>query len=69
MKLSLYFKSFSVGYDPLASPSKDYLDVTRERMRSVLYAAVRGGHDAVVLGALGCGVFANPPEAKRKEKK
>lgn len=22
-----------------------------------------GGHDSVVLGALGCGVFANPPEA------
>jgi len=50
------------GYMPDCEPSKGYLDVTREKMRSVLYAAVQGGHDSVVLGALGCGVFANSPE-------
>ncbi|CAK9062015.1 unnamed protein product [Durusdinium trenchii] len=50
---------YSVGS---TSPSEPYLEVTREKMRSVLYAAVQGGHDSIVLGALGCGVFANSPE-------
>eukprot|EP00913_Durusdinium_trenchii_P033076 g30966.t1 len=44
---------YSVGS---TSPSEPYLEVTREKMRSVLYAAVQGQY------ALGCGVFANSPE-------
>lgn len=55
------------GYVPEGEPSKAYLEVTREKMRSVLYAAVQGGHDSVVLGALGCGVFANSPEVIARE--
>jgi len=44
------------------SPSVAYRDATTQKMRSVLYAAWKGSHDAVVLGALGCGAFKNPPE-------
>ena len=36
---------------------------TRQKCRSILWAAVRYGHDALVLGALGCGAFHNPPDA------
>lgn len=31
------------------------------RIRAVLHAAAAEGHNAVVLGAFGCGAFANPP--------
>lgn len=36
--------------------------VMRHRMGCVLALAVHHGHDALVLGAWGCGVFANDPE-------
>ena len=35
---------------------------TKLKMRMTLRAAASKGHDQLVLGALGCGVFANPPE-------
>ena len=58
-----YTPASAAGYTSASeTPSEQYLAVTREKMRSVLYAAVQGGHNAVVLGALGCGVFANPPK-------
>lgn len=33
----------------------------RERMRKVLWAAAETGHEVLILGAWGCGVFANDP--------
>ena len=38
-------------------------DVTKFKMRLALRMAATHGNDLLVLGALGCGVFANPPEA------
>ncbi|KAK4450823.1 mitochondrial chaperone BCS1 [Podospora aff. communis PSN243] len=35
---------------------------TKDKMRLVLRLAARGRHGRLVLGALGCGVFENPPE-------
>lgn len=37
-------------------------DVTKGKMRLALRMAARNGHDTLVLGALGCGVFGNPAE-------
>ncbi|KAB8069345.1 hypothetical protein BDV29DRAFT_182911 [Aspergillus leporis] len=37
-------------------------NITKAKMRLVLRIAAEHGHDQLVLGALGCGVFANPPE-------
>jgi uncharacterized protein (TIGR02452 family) len=36
-------------------------NVTREKIRTVLEMALQKGHKSVVLGALGCGAFCNPP--------
>ncbi|KAI1112563.1 hypothetical protein F5Y14DRAFT_421553 [Nemania sp. NC0429] len=37
-------------------------DITKGKMRLALRMAARHGHRKLVLGALGCGVFGNPPE-------
>jgi len=37
-------------------------DITKAKMRLALRMAATNGHDSLVLGALGCGVYANPPE-------
>ncbi len=37
------------------------VEPTRRKMRTILRIALRHGHDAIVLGAWGCGAFANPP--------
>lgn len=34
---------------------------TIDKIRLILRIALVNGHDSVVLGAMGCGVFANPP--------
>lgn len=37
-------------------------EVMREKIRTIYRIALRHGHDALVLGALGCGAFDNRPE-------
>ncbi|KAF2685902.1 hypothetical protein K458DRAFT_299825 [Lentithecium fluviatile CBS 122367] len=37
-------------------------NTTKRKIRISLRVAARQGHTKVILGALGCGVFANPPE-------
>ncbi len=34
---------------------------TRRKVRTILRIALENGHDAIVLGALGCGAYGNPP--------
>jgi len=34
---------------------------TKNKMRTILRIGLRHGHDSLVLGALGCGAFCNPP--------
>jgi len=56
--------------DVLANPSEEasqmYADaddrlLMAEKMRVVLRTAIRNRHRQIVLGALGCGAFQNPP--------
>ena len=37
-------------------------DLTREKIRSVLWTAQHHGHDSLVLGPIGCGAFKNDPK-------
>ena len=37
------------------------IEPTKEKMRTILRIAGKHGHDCLVLGAFGCGAFANPP--------
>lgn len=36
-------------------------DLTRDKMRTILRIGMEHCHEALVLGAMGCGAFANPP--------
>lgn len=40
---------------------RDY-EITKEKIRDILYYACIATNDSVVLGALGCGAYRNPPE-------
>ena len=42
--------------------ARHLIEPTKEKMRTILRIAAKYGHDALVLGALGCGAFCNPPE-------
>lgn len=42
--------------------NKDYTEGTKAKIRNMLYVAASQGHDTLVLGALGCGAFNNPPQ-------
>jgi len=55
-------RHFQQKWRPLVFASDRERSITKSKMRLVLRAAARHGHDELVLGALGCGVFANPPE-------
>ena len=37
------------------------VDVTKNKIRTILRIGLKHGHDSLVLGALGCGAFCNPP--------
>lgn len=39
------------------------LEMTKIKIRRVLRVALNHGHDSIVLGAWGCGAFANPPRS------
>ncbi|MBO4304900.1 MAG: TIGR02452 family protein [Lentisphaeria bacterium] len=38
------------------------VEAVREKMRTIFRIALKHGHDALVLGAWGCGAFKNPPQ-------
>lgn len=37
------------------------VEITKNKMRTIFRIALLHGHDSMVLGALGCGAFGNPP--------
>lgn len=52
-----------IGDESEYSPSEEeLLKVFEIRWRKILAVAARYGADVLILGAFGCGVFANPPE-------
>lgn len=53
--------SASGGRQQLRAGSDAWEETVRLRIRAVLHAAVAERHEAVVLGAYGCGAFGNPP--------
>lgn len=50
------------GDGEYAPDHAELMAVLEQRWRRILASAANAGADALVLGAFGCGVFANPPE-------
>ena len=50
----------------LKARGSKWTSTVRLRIRAVLHAARDEGCDAIILGAFGCGAFANPPDAVAK---
>lgn len=42
-------------------PADSMIEGTKNKMRTILRIGLLHGHDSLVLGALGCGAFCNPP--------
>uniref|UniRef100_A0A7S2TVG9 Microbial-type PARG catalytic domain-containing protein n=1 Tax=Lotharella oceanica TaxID=641309 RepID=A0A7S2TVG9_9EUKA len=49
----------SLGSNTLRS---NYIAAMKKKVQAVIRCALHYGHDAIVLGAWGCGAFKNPPE-------
>ena len=41
--------------------AKELVEPTKHKMRTIFRVGISNGHDALVLGAFGCGVYRNPP--------
>jgi len=41
--------------------SEIYAENTKQKMRIIFHIALLNGHDSIVLSAMGCGAFKNPP--------
>ncbi|MBI5346875.1 MAG: TIGR02452 family protein [Chlamydiae bacterium] len=47
--------------EPIRKISKREIALTKQKIRSILRAAIDSGHNAIVLSAFGCGAFKNDP--------
>lgn len=68
----LFQKPFQMSFitvaaikEPVLTPTGHLTDAdkdqTRDKIRTVLRIGLKHGHDCLVLGALGCGAYGNPP--------
>lgn len=48
-----------IGPDGLMLPEET--EITLDKMRTIFRIGLMQGHDSLVLSAMGCGAFANPP--------
>ena len=53
-------------HQSMSGLTKDEIKLYENKIRTIYQIAALNGHDSIVLGALGCGIFNNPPSEVSK---
>ena len=64
-KIAAFISVAGINHPTLTSEGmidEAHIEMIKNKIRTILRIGLQNGHDSLVLGALGCGAFCNPPQ-------